>query len=132
MKKHQLQENKNEVPEPHKFSNCFSFRFRGISSGPDREQQVGKQPGMVFQSFNLFSHLTIIENLMLAQTELLKRSREEDGGTVDLDVTYPGEDRDPLEEGEGLSLTLTRHACSMLQWEYEGGICRIKGRLAQT
>ena len=111
---------------------AFPCRFRGISSGPDREQQGGKQPGMVFQSFNLFSHLTIIENLMLAQTELLKRSREEDGGTVDLDVTYHGEDRDPLEEGEGLSLTLTRHACSMLQWEYEDGICRIKGRLAQT
>ncbi len=33
--------------------------------------------GMVFQSFNLFSHLTIIENLMLAQTELLHRSRKE-------------------------------------------------------
>lgn len=29
--------------------------------------------GMVFQSFNLFAHLTIVENLMLAQTELLKR-----------------------------------------------------------
>ena len=28
--------------------------------------------GMVFQSFNLFSHLTVIENLMLAQTALLK------------------------------------------------------------
>ena len=33
--------------------------------------------GMVFQSFNLFSHLTVIENLMLAQTELLNRSEEE-------------------------------------------------------
>lgn len=33
--------------------------------------------GMVFQSFNLFSHLTVIENLMLAQTELLNRSDEE-------------------------------------------------------
>lgn len=33
--------------------------------------------GMVFQSFYLFSHLTIVENLMLAQTELLKRSRSE-------------------------------------------------------
>ena len=32
---------------------------------------------MVFQSFNLFSHLTVIENLMLAQTILLKRSRKE-------------------------------------------------------
>ena len=33
--------------------------------------------GMVFQSFNLFGHLTILENLMLAQTELLHRSRAE-------------------------------------------------------
>ena len=33
--------------------------------------------GMVFQSFNLFDHITIIENLVLAQTDLLKRSREE-------------------------------------------------------
>ena len=32
---------------------------------------------MVFQSFNLFSHLTIIENIMLAQTELLNRSKPE-------------------------------------------------------
>ena len=33
--------------------------------------------GMVFQSFNLFSNLTIIENLMLAQTDILKRSTKE-------------------------------------------------------
>lgn len=33
--------------------------------------------GMVFQSFNLFSHLTIVENVMLAQTELKKRSKQE-------------------------------------------------------
>ena len=31
--------------------------------------------GMVFQNFNLFQHLTIVENVMLAQTVLLKRSR---------------------------------------------------------
>lgn len=41
-------------------------------------------------------------------------------------MTYPGEDRNPLEEGDGLSLTLTRHACSMLDWEYEDGICRSR------
>ena len=39
--------------------------------------RMREQIGMVFQSFNLFPHLTIIENLMLAQTELLKRSRRE-------------------------------------------------------
>lgn len=36
-----------------------------------------KRIGMVFQSFNLFGHLTVIENLMLAQTELLNRNRQE-------------------------------------------------------
>ncbi|MBQ4255322.1 MAG: amino acid ABC transporter ATP-binding protein, partial [Bacilli bacterium] len=33
--------------------------------------------GMVFQSFNLFSHLTVIENIMLAQIDILKKSRQE-------------------------------------------------------
>ena len=41
------------------------------------ENRMREQIGMVFQSFNLFSHLTIVENLMLAQTLLLKRSRKE-------------------------------------------------------
>ena len=33
--------------------------------------------GMVFQSFNLFSHLMIIENIMLGPVNLLKKSRQE-------------------------------------------------------
>ena len=33
--------------------------------------------GMVFQSFNLFGHLTVIENIMLAQTDILKKSKKE-------------------------------------------------------
>ena len=32
---------------------------------------------MVFQSFNLFPHLTAKKNVMLAQTKVLKRSKEE-------------------------------------------------------
>ena len=53
--------------------------FEGINSMNRNYDLNGlrKKVGMVFQSFNLFSHLTIIENLMLAQTELLGRSREE-------------------------------------------------------
>lgn len=33
--------------------------------------------GMVFQSFNLFPHLTAKENVMIGQTKVLRRSREE-------------------------------------------------------
>ena len=36
-----------------------------------------RKMGMVFQSFNLFGHLTVIENVMLAQTEILKKSKKE-------------------------------------------------------
>ncbi len=39
--------------------------------------RLRRKVGMVFQSFNLFAHLTIVENIMLAQIELLGRSRQE-------------------------------------------------------
>ena len=39
--------------------------------------QARRKMGMVFQSFNLFGHLTVIENLMLAQTDILKKSKQE-------------------------------------------------------
>jgi polar amino acid transport system ATP-binding protein len=32
---------------------------------------------MVYQSFNLFAHLTVIENLMLAPMDLLTKSRQQ-------------------------------------------------------
>jgi polar amino acid transport system ATP-binding protein len=38
---------------------------------------VRQEIGMVFQSFNLFAHLTVLENLMLAQKIIRKRSKEE-------------------------------------------------------
>ena len=36
-----------------------------------------RKMGMVFQSFNLFGHLTVIENVMKPQIDILKRSRQE-------------------------------------------------------
>ena len=36
-----------------------------------------RRMGMVFQSFNLFGHLTVIENLMLAPMDILKKPRQE-------------------------------------------------------
>ncbi len=33
--------------------------------------------GMCFQNFNLFPHLNVLKNLTIAQTQILKRSKEE-------------------------------------------------------
>ncbi len=38
---------------------------------------VRRKMGMVFQSFNLFNHLTVVENCMIGQIKLLKKSRTE-------------------------------------------------------
>lgn len=39
--------------------------------------KIRQKTGMVFQSFNLFEHLTVIENIMIGQVKLLGRSRQE-------------------------------------------------------
>ncbi|WP_312856918.1 amino acid ABC transporter ATP-binding protein [Arthrobacter mobilis] len=39
--------------------------------------QLRRTVGMCFQSFNLFPHLTALENIMLAQTKALGRSKDE-------------------------------------------------------
>ncbi|MCR5346217.1 MAG: amino acid ABC transporter ATP-binding protein [Fretibacterium sp.] len=39
--------------------------------------RIRQRMGMVFQSFNLFGHLTVIENLMLAPMDLLGKSRQD-------------------------------------------------------
>ena len=38
---------------------------------------VRRKMGMVFQAFNLFEHLTVIENIMFAPVELLGKSKQE-------------------------------------------------------
>ena len=48
-----------------------------ITNKKCRINLVRQKMGMVFQSFNLFAHKTIIENIMMGQTDLLGRSRQE-------------------------------------------------------
>ena len=63
--------------------------------------KVHRRMGMVFQSFNLFGHLNVIENIMRAQIDILKRPKEdayETGiqllrrvGLADKENNYPDE-----------------------------------------
>ena len=39
--------------------------------------RIRRKMGMVFQQFNLFPHMTVIENIMAAPVDLLKKSRQE-------------------------------------------------------
>ena len=57
--------------------------------------------GMVFQQFNLFPHMTVLDNVCVAQRKVLKRSRDESTGVAtallervglaDKAASYPGQ-----------------------------------------
>ena len=53
--------------------------FDGVEVGPHthRLDQVRREIGMVFQSFNLFPHLTVLENCMLAPLKVRGTSKTE-------------------------------------------------------
>jgi len=63
--------------------------------------EIRKEVGMVFQSFNLFPHMTVLENINLAQRRVRKKSKAEAAGTtmdllekvgmVDKADSYPGQ-----------------------------------------
>ncbi len=48
-----------------------------LSPGMKNAEAVRRNAGMVFQSFNLFPHLTVIDNCILPQRRVLKRSKKE-------------------------------------------------------
>ena len=43
----------------------------------DAERRIGLKTGLVFQSFNLFPHFSVLRNVTEAQRAVLKRSRDE-------------------------------------------------------
>ena len=50
---------------------------RAVYARPDEERLIGLKTGLVFQSFNLFPHFTVLRNITEAQRAVLKRTREE-------------------------------------------------------
>ena len=48
-----------------------------ISAADINPDEVRKKLGMVFQSFNLFPHMTVLENIILAPTKVQGISKEE-------------------------------------------------------
>ena len=52
------------------------FKEEEITSPHCRIHQLRQKVGMIFQSFNLFSHLTVVENIMAAPVDLLGMPRQ--------------------------------------------------------
>ena len=53
------------------------FHGRDIMSEPEKITSYRARVGMVFQSFNLFSNMTVLENCMAGQIKVLSKKKEE-------------------------------------------------------
>ena len=58
-------------------SGVISFHGTDITAHGFSATAYRSKVGMVFQSFNLFNNMTVLENCMVGQTKVLKKSKEE-------------------------------------------------------
>ena len=54
-----------------------SIAFQGKDIGGMKPHEYRSQVGMVFQSFNLFDNMTVLENCMVGQVKVLKKSKKD-------------------------------------------------------
>jgi ABC-type polar amino acid transport system ATPase subunit len=71
-----------------------------LTHNQQRLNAIRAEIGMVFQLFNLFPHLTVLENVTLAQRVVRKRTREEAEGIARLKLEAPASRRRPAVIGE--------------------------------
>ena len=96
-----------------------SVTFDGVDiTDPKVNIDIHRQKmGMVFQHFNLFPHMTILENMTLAPVKVLKKSKEEAErkalsllervGLADRAAAYPGQ----LSGGQKQRIAIVRALC---------------------
>ena len=53
------------------------YHGKNVADRKVKAHEYRSHVGMVFQSFNLFNNLTVLENCIIGQTKVLKRSKEE-------------------------------------------------------
>ena len=103
-----------EIPEAGKiFINGIEFN----ENDKDNYQHLMRKMGFVFQHFNLFPHMTVIENLTLAQIQVLKRDEAEASevarsylekvGLLDKQNEYPNK----LSGGQKQRVAIARALC---------------------
>ena len=56
---------------------CISFEGQAVQGNPGAIRAVRKRIGMIFQHFNLYPHLTALQNVMLAPVVVHKEPRAE-------------------------------------------------------
>ena len=58
-------------------SGSILFHGEDVTQGKVNEAAYRARVGMVFQSFNLFNNMTVLENCVIGQTKVLKMKKEE-------------------------------------------------------
>ena len=129
-----------------------TITFEGIDiTAPDNDINKYRQKmGMVFQHFNLFPHMTVLNNMTLGPTKLLKLSRQEAEqramdllnrvGLADKAQVYPNQ----LSGGQKQRVAIVRALCmqpevmlfdeptSALDPEMVGEVLEVMRHLAET